>query len=267
MIIKDYMNALYNETDPCREHYTKTCDCLKWGNDEQEVRKIAIAMFATPEVIRQAADWGANLLIVHEPVFQDHWDNPEELDKKTGIQAQVIKAKRKLIENCGVAVYRFHDHPHYCVPDMISEGETAYWGLKGRWYKGDRYAVNGFELETPMTAEEIRRIISEKLNLKFTRIAGDPSTVCKKIGLCFGTPGGIVEEIEKNDLVVTGELCEWATGELIRDYVQLTNCKKAIIVMGHIGSERDGMRLLAEKLAEKHPDLPVQYFECGEVYC
>ena len=36
--------------------------------------------------------------------------------------------------------------------------------------------------------------------------------------------------------------------------------------MGHIGSERDGMRLLAKRLNEKHDSLDVRYFECGEVY-
>lgn len=35
--------------------------------------------------------------------------------------------------------------------------------------------------------------------------------------------------------------------------------------MGHIGSERDGMRLLTERLKKNYP-LDVRYIECGEVY-
>ena len=54
-------------------------------------------------------------------------------------------------------------------------------------------------------------------------------------------------------------------GEYARDAAQLGFCK-ALIIMGHIGSERDGMKLLAQKLPEIQPDLVVRYFECGEVY-
>ena len=36
--------------------------------------------------------------------------------------------------------------------------------------------------------------------------------------------------------------------------------------MGHIGSERDGMRLLAEKLKKAYPVFETKYIECGEVY-
>ena len=41
---------------------------------------------------------------------------------------------------------------------------------------------------------------------------------------------------------------------------------KTLIVMGHIGSERDGMRLLAKRLSEKHTEFETRYIECGEVY-
>ena len=41
---------------------------------------------------------------------------------------------------------------------------------------------------------------------------------------------------------------------------------KAMIVMGHIGSEREGMRYLADLLQNRLPEMEVSYFECGEVY-
>ena len=36
--------------------------------------------------------------------------------------------------------------------------------------------------------------------------------------------------------------------------------------MGHIGSERDGMKYVTDVLKDKYPKLEVEYFECGEVY-
>ena len=54
-------------------------------------------------------------------------------------------------------------------------------------------------------------------------------------------------------------------GEYARDAAQLGH-KKALIIMGHIGSERDGMIYTAELVKEMCPDLDVRYIECGEVY-
>ena len=54
-------------------------------------------------------------------------------------------------------------------------------------------------------------------------------------------------------------------GEYARDAGAL-GFNKSIIVMGHIGSERDGMKLLAERLSKKHNSFETKYFECGEVY-
>ena len=41
---------------------------------------------------------------------------------------------------------------------------------------------------------------------------------------------------------------------------------KAILVMGHMGSEHGGMKLLADMISEKHTEFPTQYINCGEVY-
>ena len=54
-------------------------------------------------------------------------------------------------------------------------------------------------------------------------------------------------------------------GEYARDAAQL-GYKKAPIIMGHIGSERDGMIYVADLLKETIPELDVRYIECGEVY-
>ena len=54
-------------------------------------------------------------------------------------------------------------------------------------------------------------------------------------------------------------------GEYARDAAQLGH-KKALLILGHIGSERDGMRYLADELKKAHSEIPCAYFECGEVY-
>jgi hypothetical protein len=81
----------------------------------------------------------------------------------------------------------------------------------------------------------------------------------------LGHPGGVFEELRNPDvdIVLTGEICEWMLGEYARDAGQL-GLRKALLVLGHIPSEKEGMRLLADEIFCQFPDLEVKYFECGE---
>ena len=105
------------------------------------------------------------------------------------------------------------------------------------------------------------------LNIAHVRIAGERNKKSTRLALCFGTPGGVFDLLrdENIEIVLTGEACEWMLGEYARDAAAL-GINKTLIVMGHIGSERDGMRLLSQKLSMRHSDLDIKYFESGEVY-
>ena len=79
-------------------------------------------------------------------------------------------------------------------------------------------------------------------------------------------PGGVFEELRDPEIevVLTGECCEWMLGEYARDAGQL-GMKKTLMIIGHIPSEKEGMRLLADLMKEKLPQIETKYFECGEV--
>lgn len=234
-----------------------TCDTVKCGDAERNIKKVAISMFATPDVVNEAIKWGAEMLIVHEPVYYEHTDKI--------IDTFIGEEKKKFLENSGLTVFRFHDYAHAMNPDLIYEGETKYLGLSGKCVKGKYFAVNNFILDSKMTAKEIAKTIQKNLGLKHVRIAGNPDAVGTKISCCFGTPGHLESELSENDFLLTGEICEWRIGEMARDYAQL-GYNKAVIVMSHIGSERAGMMLLNEKMKSAFPHLDFKYFECGEVY-
>ena len=252
-IIEDLFK-LANELD-----YARTCDTLKAGHPETETDKVAISMFATPDVVRQAKEWGAQLLIVHEPTYYNHMD--EHSDEK------IECAKRNLIEDSGLTVYRFHDHPHRTTPDLIAAGQLEAFGLKGTVEYTDVFDLVRVHLDEPMTPVELAKLIEERCGIKHLRICGARDAKCSVVSGMFGTPGRVFEELknDKCEILLTGEACEWSLGEYARDAAQL-GYKKALIIMGHIGSERDGMKYTAKLLKKLHPKLDVKYFECGEVY-
>lgn len=261
MTVRELMEELFRWcADGAPHDYSSSCDTLKCGSPETEVRKAAVTMFATPEVIRAAAQWGAQLLIVHEPTFYDHFDGRLENDPVTA-------AKERLLKETGLAVWRYHDHPHLKDKDMIGEGEVKYLGLKGVWSKGKCCAVNRFLLEEAVTPRSLALRFRDVLHAGHVRICGAADLPCTRLSLCFGTPGGVFEELcsDEVDVVLTGEACEWKLGEYARDAAQL-GFRKALLILGHIPSERDGMRLLADLMQERFKQLETRYFECGEAY-
>lgn len=237
----------------------KTCDTCKAGDPEQEVSKVAVSMFATPDVVRRAKAWGAQLLIVHEPTYYNHWDQHSEEPMEC--------EKRKLIEDSGLTVYRYHDHPHNTVPDIIAAGEFKYLDLEGEIVRTDIFDLSRLYLKQPITPRQLAKRMEEKMGLRHVRIAGSADASCTEISGMFGTPGGLFEELRNPEcqILLVGEACEWALGEYARDAAQLGHTK-ALIVMSHIGSERDGMRYTVDLMREKLPQLETAYFECGEVY-
>ena len=257
---RDVMDKLFAWSKGDPYDYSKTCDTLKFGDPDREVRKVATTMFPTPEVIRAAHRWGADLLIVHEPTFYSHFEVKAEHDP-------VIEAKERLLEEAGMTLWRFHDHPHVKIPDMIAEGELAYLELDGDWKESTGFGSNRFELREPITPRALARRIEEKLHVAHVRVCGAADEPCTKLSLGFGAGGGTIEALRDPgvEVVLVGEACEWMDAEYARDAAQL-GFRKALLFIGHVGSERDGMRLLADRMRDLFPALETRYFECGEAY-
>lgn len=252
--IMDELFALAKSDD-----FTKTCDTLKAGDPNVEVTKAAVSMFATPEVIREAIKMGAQLLIVHEPTYYNHMD----VHSDDRIECE----KRALIDGAGVAVYRYHDHPHDADPDIIGVGMLRDMNLDCTPEKTDVFDHVRLHMNEPITPRELAKKLEKNLGIRHLRICGTLDLPCTNISCMFGTPGGVFDELKRGEceILLTGEACEWSLGEYARDAAQLGH-RKALIIMGHIGSERNGMIYTADILREKHPEIEVKYIECGEVY-
>lgn len=236
-----------------------SCDTVKFGNPDTEITGVAVTMWATPNVIRRAAELGANMIITHEPTFYDDPDQP--------LNNPVDRAKLALIEQTGVVIYRYHTMMHQFTPDLIPTGALYYLGLDGEMVPSGYFGSSILTLNQPKSANELAELFREKLGVKHIRIAGNGEFRGKTIGMCLGMPGGVYEILrdEKTDIVLIGEACEYHQCEYARDAAEL-GINKAMVVLGHEGSERAGMQYLAKLLSEKHPELRIDYVECGEVY-
>ncbi len=252
----EIMEILFSMAD--MTGFDNTCDTLKCGNAEKEVHKTAVTMFPTVDVINKAHEWGADLLIVHEPLYYNH------LDKYSEDQVEV--KKREFLESTGMTVYRYHDHSHIARPDMISVGMFEALGLEGE-YEYETDGLVRYHLRDAITPRDLASLMEKRLDIKHLRIAGSVDIPMRVLSGKFGSPGGVGRELrsDKCEIMLIGEVCEWADCEYARDAAQL-GFKKAVIAMGHIPSERNGMMYIADILKKKCPDLSVKYFESGEVF-
>ena len=115
---------------------------------------------------------------------------------------------------------------------------------------------------------EIAKQIEQSCGIKHARIIGAADKPTKRVAMCLGACGDMVFDLLRNtdcETVIAGEICEWREGCFVRDAAQL-GFNKSVILLGHCGSERDGMKYLTDIWNTICPEVPGKYFETGELY-
>ncbi len=233
-----------------------TVDLLKSGNPNMGVKGITTSFMPSQHVIDQSIRMGANLLITHEGLYYSHRDQTEIMK-----QDSVYQEKSLLINESGIAIFRFHDYWHRYQPDGIMAGlvDALGWALYV-----ERHQPTATILTIPsMTVKVIAGHVKKQLGIEFVRTAGDVNLTCSRIGLLAGYRGGGALSIplfekEKLDLIIYGEGPEWETPEYVRDSVYQGK-NKALIVLGHAESEESGMKYLAQQIKKIFPHIPVHF--------
>ena len=238
--------------------WESTVDTVKVGDPTQEVRGIVTTFLATSEVIWKALQYGANLIVTHEPTFYNHLDDTDWLGGDP-----VYLAKRKLLEEHGMVVWRFHDYWHARDPDGIAMGVLQQLGWEG-------YAQPGNPRTCVIPATPLSRLslfMKRRFGAQRVRVMGSPELSCTKVGLLVGAVDGRrqIEALSEVDALVVGEVREWETTEYVRDGVY-ANQPRGLIAVGHALSEEPGMKHLAEWLRPRVPEVHVRHVPTGDPF-
>jgi putative NIF3 family GTP cyclohydrolase 1 type 2 len=234
-----------------------TVDTLEFGDPSEEVSKVAVAFMPTFDVIKHAIQLGANLLICHEGIFHSH---------RVAGKSSVGNTKLKMINDAGIAIYRFHDYYHRYKPDGIMEGmiQSLKWGA---FVEENQETATILQVST-VSVKGVIEDIKGKLGIDSVRYVGDLAMECNRIGLLVGYRGGAETAIpvfENNnvDLVIYGEGPEWETPEYVRDAISQGE-NIALIILGHLESEEPGMEYLVYLLREKFPQVPIHFIPTNQ---
>lgn len=239
--------------------YSETVDTLKSGDPSQPVKGIVTTFLASCEILQKAVDLGANVVITHEPTFYNHLDNTDWLEDDS-----VYRAKRKLIEDHQLVVWRFHDYWHSHQPDGIMTGV-----LRALDWEAQAYSEWRNKVKVPtMSLRELVDYLKTKLGISTVRVIGAPDFQCSKIGLMVGSPPSewqmrlLADDI---DVLVAGEINEWETPEYVRDAIYQSQ-HKALVVIGHAVSEEAGMAYLVEWLRERFAEIPITHVPTSDPF-
>lgn len=239
----------------------RTVDTFKAGDSTTRVKGIAVTMMATLDVLKDASRRGLNLIITHEPTFYSHRDTTGLIESEND---SVLADKRRFIAEHGLVVWRFHDAPHAMNPDMIRSGMVKALG----WEKQARdTSMIVFDI-TPVTVSALTNRLAGRLNARAIRIAGSPSARVTRVAITEGFPGFVANRhaIQAGiDVLIMGEDHEWEAIEYAKDAISSGHLK-ALIVLGHIPSEQEGMHEVARWLGTFIKDVPVQFVPTADPF-
>lgn len=259
-----------------------TADTFKTGDPTQPLTGVVTTFLATAAVIAQAAELGANLIITHEPTFYSHDDTTDWL-----LDDRVYAAKRRLIDESGVTIWRFHDYWHLNRPDGIMTGlaQRLGWTLDANGLteaealqgltmtagnNGDSKLAGMFSATVtiaPIRLDALAQQVKAQLGVAAVRVTGPDALICRRIGLTVGAlPGKMaIATLMRDDVdaILCGEVREWEACEYLRDAAYFGR-PKGMLVVGHGASEEDGMAYLVDWLRPLLPDVPITHVPSGD---
>ena len=239
--------------------HTPTADEFKVGDPDAPITGITTTFMSTLDVLKQSAAAGNNFIITHEPTFWSANDQVASLRED-----RLYRVKLKFIEDNKLVIWRFHDHWHAHRPDGIFAG----WNKAVGW---ERYAGSGskpFALvyEIPAASlENVAEQLASKLNVKSTRLVGDPGLMIRRVGIGGHYITQAMELLPQVDLLLMFECRDWEAAEYVRDAVAAGQ-QKALIQLPHEGGEEAGMDECARWLREFVSEVPIKFVPSGDPF-
>ncbi len=213
-----------------------------------EIERIATAVSASAQLFTQAAEWGADAVLVHHGLL---WRG--EVLRLTGSFRERV---RLLLEN-DLNLVAYHlpldRHPAHGNAAVLAR-ELGLDGLEPfGMFEGVSLGVAGV-FPTPIPDDDLFARVRTACGQQPQVFLGGPDVVASVGIVTGGAPAGFEEAVSAGlDAYITGEAREWVMHRAEEEGVHF-------IAAGHYATERFGVRSLGEFLAKRF-DLEVRFFD------
>ena len=252
-----------------------TRDKILYGDPDQECTGIVTTIYASIDVIKKAHELGANFIIAHEALL---WNRGDKRDWLEEAQNKTYLAKKKLLDDYNICVWRFHDYIHSGIPykddyiDGIFYGLAKVTGWENFVISEDLAGAVYVECEET-TPREVAEQIKKTWNISGMKAIGNMDAKVTKILVCGhvqegGDSNSLITRVDKEDinLLLPLELIDFTLTEYIKDSGQL-GFDKAILAPGHFNLEEPGMKYIEawiDDALKEHID--TTYVQAGDMY-
>lgn len=205
------------------------------GASSQEVTKALVTLDITPEVVKEAKEAGAQLIISHHPVIFNplrklSTDSVPYLLAQAGIHALCLHTNLDIAQEDGVNV---------CLAKAL--------GLSDIRVFPEEFVCLG-ELTTELTAEEFAQLVKDSLGADSVSYTKGNRKI-KTVGMCSGAGGDMYHSAVAlgADAFLTGEAKH-------HEYLEAIATGVPMVVAGHFFTENIAVSPLAKKLADRFPE-------------
>lgn len=219
------------------------------GRDDKEVACVFLALDLTDEVLKQAEEAGADLIITHHPML---FSPVKKINNQSVNGRRILKLIRE-----DISYYAMHtNYDVMGMADLSAEylqlKETEVLDVTVASEKGPEGFGRVGELPREMSLRECALFVKEQLSLPDVRVYGDPGQPVRRAAVCTGSGKSMIRQaLEAGaDVYVTGDI-DHHTG------IDTAAEGMGLIDAGHYGTEYIFMEAMRQALGSAFPGLRI----------
>lgn len=222
------------------------------GRRNKEVCRLLLAVDVTNDVIRQAIDQKADMIVSHHPMI---FGRVDRVNDETVLGRKILD----LVEH-GICCYAMHTN-FDTIGGMAKEAAKLL-GIQNLEVLEETKDGEGIgqigQLQHTQTIGELAAVVKKKFDLKNVIIYGDTDKKVDKVAICPGSGRSVIDIAAQKeaDCLITGD---------IGHHEGLDSCELGVTVIdaSHYGLEQIFMYIMRDYIKGYNPDMEIMIADAG----
>jgi dinuclear metal center YbgI/SA1388 family protein len=218
---------------------------LQAGNLNWDVKGVMIALDVSVDLMTTAQQENCDLVLTHHPLMIQP-ERSIDFSRMPGRAVEMAALHKISILSAHTNLDKAHEGLNDYFAARIGLQNTRVF-LKDKAASGSAGPMTGIgrigSLSSPVPLEHLARQIKESLGLTYLRVTGNMDLPVNTVAVCTGSGGSLVDEFLGSgaDVYVTGDM-------KYHEARQVEESGKAVVDVGHFGSEHMAIDLLFDQL-------------------